>query len=196
MAATRDEALEALWPDLRPDTAANSLHQTIYFLRRVFEPGDREGVSAGYVLFDGDVVSLNAELIGSSSRQCWRFLTRYPAESEEGARRLLDLYGGKYALDFAYEDWASSYRENLHAAVLARTEAAMAASLRAGRTDAAIHMALSILAVDPAADEIELALLRVYKSTGRHAAAAEQYAHYAAFVRDELGAEPPGYDEV
>ncbi len=38
MAATRDEALDALWPDLAPGTAVNSLHQTIYFLRRLLEP--------------------------------------------------------------------------------------------------------------------------------------------------------------
>ncbi len=49
MAATRDEVLDALWPELGPDTAGNSLHQTIYFLRRVFEPDFREGMSAGYV---------------------------------------------------------------------------------------------------------------------------------------------------
>ena len=49
MAATRDEALDALWPELGPGTAINSLHQTIYYLRRVFEPDFREGVERGYV---------------------------------------------------------------------------------------------------------------------------------------------------
>jgi DNA-binding SARP family transcriptional activator len=110
--------------------------------------------------------------------------------------RLLQLYRGRFALDFAYEDWASSYRENLHAAVLARVEAAMVASSTSGNTDGAIRLAHSLLAIDPAADAIELALLRTYKSSERHAAAAEQYAHYAAFVRDELGAEPPSFDDV
>ena len=53
-----------------------------------------------------------------------------------------------------------------------------------------------MLSVDPTADAIELALLRVYKANGRQAAAAEQYAHYAAIVRQELGADPPGFDEI
>ena len=35
--ATQDQVLDALWPDLDPDVAINSLNQTIYFLRRVFE---------------------------------------------------------------------------------------------------------------------------------------------------------------
>ncbi|HVA86968.1 MAG TPA: AAA family ATPase, partial [Candidatus Saccharimonadales bacterium] len=49
MSATRDQVLEALWPDSEPDTAMNSLNQTVYFLRRVFEPNYKEDVSAGYL---------------------------------------------------------------------------------------------------------------------------------------------------
>ena len=37
-AATRDEVMDALWPDFDPADALNSLNQTVYFLRRVFEP--------------------------------------------------------------------------------------------------------------------------------------------------------------
>ena len=53
-----------------------------------------------------------------------------------------------------------------------------------------------MLAIDPTADAIELELLRAYKASGRLAAAAEQYAHYAAYVRGELGAEPPPFADV
>jgi len=196
MAATRDEALEALWPDLGVDTATNSLHQTIYFLRRVFEPGYREGLSAGYVLFDGEVVRLNAEIVDSASRECWRAFGSTGSDQEEGAIRLMELYRGRYALDFTYEDWASAYRENLHAAVLAYVEAAMESSSRSGRSEIAVRLAQGMLAVDPTADAVELGLLRIYKSTGRQAAAAEQYAHYAGVLREELGAEPPSFDDI
>ncbi|TME10563.1 MAG: hypothetical protein E6I65_08445, partial [Chloroflexi bacterium] len=34
-ASTRDEVIESLWPDSDPDSALNSLNQTVYFLRRV-----------------------------------------------------------------------------------------------------------------------------------------------------------------
>ena len=30
---------------------------------------------------------------------------------------LVGLYRGRFALDFAYDDWANDYRDNLHAAV-------------------------------------------------------------------------------
>jgi DNA-binding SARP family transcriptional activator len=195
-AATRDEALEALWSDLSPDTAVNSLHQTIYFLRRLFEPDYSEGMSAGYVQFDGEVLSLDTGLVETSSRRCWALLTDWSAGNSTAIDRLLDAYTGKFALDFAYEDWATAYRDNLHAAVLAAAETEIEDRVDHGRVEEAIALAQRVLAIDPMADSIELRLLRAYKRGGRLAAAAEQYAHYATIVRDELGAEPPPYSDI
>ena len=65
--ATRDQVLDALWPELSPEVAANSLNQTIYFLRRTFEEDYVEDLSPGYVGHDSDVVWLDEELIGSRS---------------------------------------------------------------------------------------------------------------------------------
>ena len=196
MAATRDEALDALWQDLAPATATNSLHQTIYFLRRVLEPDYREGIGAGYVQFDGEVLSFDAELVDSQSRRCWRLLSSWQGGDATAVERLLETYSGKFALDFTYEDWAQAYRETLHAAVLGAVEQRIDLLLRAGRADQAAQAAQRILLIDPTADEIELLLLRAYKRGGRHAAAAEQYTHYASVVRDQLGIEPLQLDDL
>ncbi len=196
MAANRDEALDALWPDLSPDTGGNSLHQAIYFMRRVFEPDFREGMNAGYISVDGDIVSLNPRLVDCASRECWRLLQQARKGSEQALDQVLQAYVGRYALDFAYDDWSSSYRENLHAAVLAAAEADLVRARQLRDFDRAIHLGHAVLAIDPQADSIELELLKAYKSSGRHAAAAEQYAHYAAFVRNELAADPPSYDDI
>ncbi|MBI3746108.1 MAG: hypothetical protein HY264_06210, partial [Chloroflexi bacterium] len=69
-AATREEVLDAIWPDLEPTTALNSLNQTVYFLRRVFEPTFSEETSPGYVGQDGETVWLDVELVHSQSRRC------------------------------------------------------------------------------------------------------------------------------
>ncbi len=196
MAATRDEALEALWPDLTPEAGGNSLHQAVYYLRRVFEPDFREGLSAGYIQVDGDVVSLHPTLVDAASRECWRLLRQGGPDEEAAVDRLLELYSGRYALDFAYEDWSTYYRENLHAAVLATVEAAQVRARIGGDFERAIRLGHDVLAIDPQADEIELELVRAYKASDRRAAAAEQYAHYAASMRLELAAEPPPFDEI
>ena len=161
----------------------NSLHQTIYFLRRVFEPDYREGMSAGYIQFDGEVVSLDPTLVDScESRVLAATPSRQPRRARRSLDRLLELYSGRYALDFAYEDWAADYRDNLHAAVLAAVEAeSVRARSPAATSTARFGWVTTLLAIDPQADAIELELLRAYKASGRHAAAAEQYAHYASF---------------
>jgi two-component SAPR family response regulator len=110
--------------------------------------------------------------------------------------RLSDTYQAKFALDFAYEDWASAYRDGLHASYLQLTEAAVSSDMATGHFDRAIRLARRGLQVDPEAGELELSLLRLYRQTGAHSAAAEQYAHYAAAVRNELGVEPPPLEAI
>ena len=140
MAVNRDEALDAIWPDLNPEAGGNSLHQAIYYLRRVVEPDFREGMSAGYVQVDGEVVSLHPTLVDTASRECWRLLRQDRRGDGAAMDRLLGLYRGRYALDFAYEDWAAHYRENLHAAVLAAVEVAQVRARIAEDFDRAIRL--------------------------------------------------------
>ena len=65
-----------------------------------------------------------------------------------------------------------------------------------GDMDRAVRLAQRALVIDPRADAIELALLRAYKASGRFAAAAEQYAHYASAMRADLGVEPPPLEAI
>ena len=196
MAAARDEALDALWPDLGPHTASNSLHQTIFFLRRVFEPGFREGYGVAYVHFDGDVVSLNPDLIDSASRRCWRLLAETRRTGQDVLHELLECYAGRFALDFAYEDWATNYRDTLHAAVLSAIERAITESSRVRDHERTIWLARAALLLDPSADSVELALVRAYKASERRAAAAEQYAHYSTVLREQLAIEPLPFEDL
>ena len=69
-ASTREEVVESLWPDLDPSAALNSLNQTVYFLRRVFEPEYEEDMSPGYVGQDGETIWLDPELVDGRSRRC------------------------------------------------------------------------------------------------------------------------------
>jgi DNA-binding SARP family transcriptional activator len=190
--ATKDEIIDAIWPEMAPDVAVNSLNQTVYFLRRVFEQGYKEDVSAGYVHHDSDVLWLDQELIHSRSQACRKLIDAIgPNPSPEDVDALSELYVGKFALDFSYEDWAVPYRDALHVAYLQVIEAAVNRDIETGHHDRGIRLARTALSIDPDLESLELSLLRLYRVTGAHAAAAEQYAHYAAYLRDELGVEPP-----
>jgi DNA-binding SARP family transcriptional activator len=195
--ATRDQVLDALWPDLDPSVAANSLNQTTYFLRRVFEPGYIEECSPGYLQHDSDVVWLDDKLIQSRARLCNDFIDGLPARPEpDDVVRLVRMYQGRFALDFEYEEWAAAYRDGLHAAYLEIVERRVQDDLATGHYDRGIKLARRALEVDPDADQIEATLLRLYQVTGAYSAAAEQYGHYAYVSRHVLGVEPPPLDRI
>jgi len=117
--AARDQVVDALWPDHEPHDAVNSLNQTLYFLRRLIDPAYDEDLSPAYVLNSGEVVWLDADLIESRSRRA-RALIQELARSLDLDRvdQLLGEYRGQFALDFAYEEWALSYRDSLHASLV------------------------------------------------------------------------------
>ena len=195
--STRDEVLDALWPDSEPGVALNSLNQTIYFLRRVFEPSYREDMSPGYLRHESDVVWLDRTLVSSRSQLCSDYIrTLGPRPSPEEVAQLTSMYRAQFALDFTYEEWAVAHRDMLHASFLQIVESAVASDMATGHWDRGIVNARRGLAVDADAEQIEASLVRLLRLSGAHAAAAEQYAHYSAVLKEGLGIEPPPLDAL
>ena len=189
-ASTRDEVIDSLWPDHDPASALNSLNQTVYFLRRVFEPTYADEVSPGYVGQDGETIWLDQELISCRSRHCLELIESMPGvPTPEGSLALAKAYRGRFALDFMYEEWAAGYRDGLHAAYLRVMENSIRLDLDSGHLHRGTFIAEQASAVDPEAEGIQVALIRLYQHSGAHAAAAEQYRHYARGMTD-LGLEP------
>jgi DNA-binding SARP family transcriptional activator len=188
--ASREDVTESLWPDLDPNDALNSLNQTVYFLRRVFEPAFREGLSPGYLHQDGETIWLDTDLVSSTSARCRALIDDGEADpSITDAASLLAIYEAPFALDFAYEEWASRYRDPLHASVLRVAEHAIRSATRNLLLQGAIGVAQRASRLEPEADEIQMALIQLYRMTGAHAAAAEQYEHYVESMT-ALGLEP------
>ncbi len=195
--STREQVLEALWPEMDPEAGANSLNQSAYFLRRILEPGCEDDTSAGYLRSRADLIWLDPELVRSRSSECLELMQKIRRDpAPEFVVKLAESYKGRFAADFIYDDWASSFRDNLHAAFLDRAERAIRSDTDIGAFDRALFVAQLAMQADPDAEQIELCLLRLYRRTGANAAAAEQYAHYASVMRNQLGLEPPPLDSI
>jgi hypothetical protein len=107
MSATRDQVLDAMWPELDPEVATNSLNQTLYFLRRVFEEDYSEDLSPGYVHHASDVIWLDPDLISSRSVDCRRMIRGLPDRpSPDDVERLVATYRGR-------SPWTSNMRNGL-----------------------------------------------------------------------------------
>jgi len=129
------------------------------------------------------------------SWRCRRILLERPG-SQRIVEELLEDYRGRFAPEFSYEEWATGYRDGLHAAFLASVERAVTGSLGGAERRWRLWVGQRVLAIDPEADAIEALTIRLYRQLGAPAAAAEQYSHYAAVMRDQLGIDPPPIEDL
>ena len=190
LSATREEVMDALWPDQAPPAATNSLNQTVYFLRRVLEPEYSEDTSPGYLRQDSELLWLDQGLVEAESAACLNLIAALDrAPNSELARAISRTYRGRFALDFTYEEWAADYREWLHVAYLRCVEREIERDIESGQFAVGLEIAQRALEVDPRHEPLERSLVRLLKGAGAHSAAAEQYARYANVVRQDLGIE-------
>jgi two-component SAPR family response regulator len=161
----------------------------------VIDPSYKAGISPDYVHYDSEVVSLDPVLVDCRSWECQRLLSQRP-ETKELVESVIALYQGQFAADFPYEDWAAGYRDRLHARYLSVIERAVSGSGIQSSPQWRLWVGQQSLAVDSEADSIEAQVIRLYHQVGAPAAAAEQYAHYSAMLRDHLGVEPPLLEEI
>jgi hypothetical protein len=104
MTAPRDQVLDAIWPDLDPMDALNSLNQTVYFLRRVFEEDYVDDLSPGYVHHESDLIWLDQPLVVSRSNECRSLIKSFGASpNPEQVTALVERYEGRFA-------WTSNTR--------------------------------------------------------------------------------------
>jgi DNA-binding SARP family transcriptional activator len=195
--ASREQVIDALWPEMEPEGGANSLNQTSYFLRHILEPTATVDTAANLLDSKADLMWLDPDLVRSRSSECQGLISDMRRDSSpELVTKLAETYTGRFAVDFMYDDWASGFRDSLHASYLDRVERAIVADTNAGAFERALSVAQLALLADPEAEQIELCLLRLYRRMGATAAAAEQYAHYANVLRDQLGVEPPLLESI
>jgi DNA-binding SARP family transcriptional activator len=114
---SRDQILDALWPEADPSAAVNSLNQTLFQLRRSLEPHYRDGRSPQYITSSADGVELNPQLV----RLDWVELLRRSKAAPKDPNtqgRLVDLVEesitGQFLSEMLYDDWSMGPRQRVH----------------------------------------------------------------------------------
>ena len=111
----REQAMDALWPDRDPGSAANNLNQAVHAARRALG-ADAITLVDGLLRLEADVdVEAFEDAAGDAKRQ----------GTGQAYRRALALYGGELLPENRYDDWASLERERL-AAIHAELEQMLA----------------------------------------------------------------------
>ena len=153
-AATRDEAIDALWPDAEEQAGLNSLNQAIYHLRRALDPDyDRalqEGTPTAYIRHEAEMVTVNLDLVRFDSAQLRSTLDAVRRRARvDQIDDLLDSYLGPCGVEVPFEPWAEQHRSALDVGIFAIVEREMVAAYSVGDIDRAIDLALRAVRIDP-----------------------------------------------
>jgi DNA-binding SARP family transcriptional activator len=197
--AAREQIMEDLWSDLAPASAANSLNQTLFFLRRELDPYFDEDTSYEYISNSGDLVWLDEAKVAIDSvmfaTSATAALSVVDAEPSQ-AIAALELYSGRFAVEFEYEEWSMGWRDYLHSTFLHLARAAHRTLAIRGDLSGALTVAHRALSEDPQACEIERALVWTYAAADSHDAAVRQYQHFATSFRELNDDVAPSFEEV
>jgi predicted ATPase/DNA-binding SARP family transcriptional activator len=196
---SRDEIVEALWPDTSPEAAERSLRVTVSLLRRTLEPDLGRGSDSRYILrrrpgytFDRDV---------GCEVDAWQFEDRrVKAEAAWKAERFdraieeyqeaLDLVRGEFLAEDPYEEWAMEARgvfQERRLSVFSRLSECLA--LR-GRYTEAVRVCNLALALDAFSEDLHRRLMLYHYCAGEQALALQEYRLFARTLKEELNTVP------
>jgi DNA-binding SARP family transcriptional activator len=198
MVSAKEQLMEGLWPDLSPKSAINSLHQTLYTLRRDLEPWYEEGATGDYVRMESDLVFLDPEMFQVDSIAFNRQVADILRTGASGSRgpEMLSLYRGRFAPEFEYEEWADAWRTQTHGAYLHLAHSTARALIAEQRLRDAVDVLTPLMQVDPLAFDLRSILVACLAELGATDAAMTHYRSLAAAHMREVGAPAPSYESV
>lgn len=182
---TRDQVVEALWPNKPPDSAQALLHQATSALRRALEPGLPDKFPSQYLhLEEGQIV---LTLPSESVVDFEEFEARVRAKDWEAA---LCIYQGDLFPDDIYADWSVLPRERLRRLHMSALYGASRARMEAGQAEAALDACHRILEMDPWQEEAVLLGMEACMSLHDRAGALRLYRTLEQALREELNTTP------
>ena len=188
----REQAMELLWPDSDPESAANNLNKAIHLARHALEPELNSAADSHFILTRDQQIVFGAP--GRLYIDAEEFERQAVAalKSADGAacETAIGLYRGELLTEDTYEDWAATRREQfreLYQRLLSRLSKIYEAQ---GDHQQSIDPLRRLIAADPANEQAHRELMRLYALIGNRHQALRQFHQCAEALRRELDAEP------
>jgi DNA-binding SARP family transcriptional activator len=183
----REQAMDALWPELDPAAAGANLRKAVHHARRALDPNDGRGL----ITSAGELLALPAEGLWIDV-DAFRAAVASARQSgdADGYARAVDLYGGGLLPEDRYEEWAGPTREDLELEYVAVLEELAAILEARGDLDGAARTARRLVAVEPLREDGHARLIRLHALAGRRVDALRGYERLRELLAVELGTEP------
>lgn len=187
----RDQAVDALWPDLPQDKSNAQLYKAVHQLRKVLAKHGPEGAEQWLTsnrdaigLQPPDGVSTDVERFEKRSRQALQ--GRQPGDLEQAAA----LYRGDLLPMDLYADWAELPREQLRQLYLDLLLALGESRHQRGDLSGAAQTWRLVLERAPTTEAAHRGLMAIFAAQGQRDRALRQYGLCMDALADEFGVSP------
>ncbi|TPJ36223.1 BTAD domain-containing putative transcriptional regulator [Mesorhizobium sp. B2-8-3] len=169
--AHREQILETFWPDADPDAAGASLRKAVHFARRALGGRDLIDVSNDIVALAPDVeLAIDTESFETAAKAALR------GDDSKAFAHAADLYGGRLLPDDLFVEWLDAPRAQL--------QQRYSDLLRAG------NLWQRLIALDPADEQAQCALMQAALDAGNRVEAIRQFNQLRDNLHAELGVGP------
>ncbi|WP_235037389.1 BTAD domain-containing putative transcriptional regulator [Actinomadura sp. K4S16] len=188
---TRDQAINALWPDHQPETATTQFNTAVANIRKTLRTatGLREPMYvthiAGRYRLDPNLIDVDEQRLTAALAKA-----RHAATDPERIAALTpvsDLYTAEFATDLTH-DWAENHREHLRRAVIDAL-ARLARLLQHDHPEQALNTLEQAITQDPYAEPLYRRVMQLQAELGHPDAAQRTYRLLTARLAD-LDTEP------
>ena len=183
----RSKVAAVLWEEETESIARHRLRQCLLDLRHSLARADTRAISV-----EADVIKLaSAGVVVDAIR----FELCASDGTQVSLEEALALYRGDlldgFSLDApAFDEWLQVERERLRSRAVGVMKALLAHYTRTPNIEAAIQVAIRLLALEPFDEAAHRALMCLYSESGRRSAALRQYEQCVELLARELGVEP------
>lgn len=192
----REKLAELLWPEHDSNRGRRLLSDALWRARRMLNaPGSASSLPASVLSIAGDTIAFQPDM------SVWVDITSFqrladssnPTDALQGdleqMQAAVDLYRGDF-LEDCYDDWALYERERLRVRYLALLERLLGRYKESGLHDAALQIALRLVAADPLQEEAHQAVMQLLYLLGRENDAIRAYERCRDILRAELDVDP------
>ncbi len=165
----RERVMDLFWPELDREAAGANLRKAVHFARKSL--GEPELIEAG-----NEVVALPAEVAVDAEQFEAAAKSALRAPEPKACEKAAELYGGELLPDDRYVEWLDEPRKAL--------QQRYARVLRAGK------LWERMIALDPADEEAQCALMQAALDAGNRGEAIRLFKHLRERLRVDLGLGP------
>ncbi len=192
----REQAMEAIWPDLEVEVAANRLNGAVHELRQILEPDIPRPASSRLLRLESDILQLADRSHIWVDAEAFEGLLKdgYATSDLERAEILLEqadmLYRGSYLIEELYSEWATQRRDALHRRWVGLLLNLAKLRMAHGAFPAAIEALDRLRTAEPANETALQLLMLLLTHLDRRGEALQLYSQYESMLKREYSGDP------